>query len=86
MKPNWLRWLDLPGGQWVGLFTATVISLSIYVTYAGKDLPGGVVAAYAAALTGLTVHSVSKVLKGGAAERPDVQPMGFGLSPERDGD
>lgn len=84
-KPNWLRWLDLPGGQWLGAFTATMLGLSVYATIVEKDVPAGAVAAYAAALTGFAAHSISKVVKRGKDEG-GASPVGFGLNEGRDGD
>jgi hypothetical protein len=81
-----LRWLDQKGGVYLGLWTATTIGLSVFVTLAGKDLPGGVVAAYGVAVTGFTAHGISKVVKGTKNDesRPNTatsEPFNpFGLS------
>jgi hypothetical protein len=51
---------NIRGQAIVGLFTLTIIGLSVYATVCGKDLPGGVVAAYGAVIAGLTVNTTFK--------------------------
>lgn len=81
-----LKWLDQSGGVWLGAWTSLMLGLSAYATFASKDVPGGAVASYAAALTAFAAHSVSKVVSGAKAAPSTPPAVGFGLNPERDGE
>ncbi len=65
-----MKWLDLRGGVWLGLWSASVIAMSWFVVIAdkGRDIPAGVVACYAAALTAFAGSNIAKAMKGGGRE------------------
>lgn len=83
-----LKVFDQTGGVWLGLWTASVIGLSVYVAITGKDLPGGVVASYAAALTAFAAHSVSKVVTSSKQTVTTVEPAAkrTGFIPDEEGE
>lgn len=47
---------DIKGRAIVGLFTLTIIALSVWATLTGSDLPSGVLTAYGTVIAGLTVN------------------------------
>jgi hypothetical protein len=55
---------DLSGGQWLGMFTATMIVMSAAAFILHRDIPAGVLGAYTACLSAFAISKTIQKVKG----------------------
>lgn len=55
---SFLKFLDIPSGSVLGVYTGCIIVMSGYVVWAKSDLPSGVVACYLGVVGAKTSYSV----------------------------
>lgn len=65
---SYLTVLDLPSGVIMGIYSLSVIGLSVASFIKQHPIDTSVITAYSAAIAGFTVNKTAKVLKSGEAQ------------------